>query len=128
MTDSGLTLPPEPEMSLKYAIKEIIRTHIRSQQGGIQRVSKSLDFSVRTLQRRLSENGLNFSHLVEQTRIETALMMLENTNAKIVEIAMETGYKEATHFSRAFKRNTGLTPHQYRFHHQSANLKSKTVS
>jgi len=120
--DSRVIVFPESEISIEYAIKEVVRTHIRAHQGVIKHVAKSLDLSVRSLQRCLAENGLKFSQLIEQTRIETALVMLENTNATIVEIAMEAGYKEATNFSRAFKRNTGLTPQQYRFQYRSSSL------
>lgn len=124
VANSELVLLSESDTSLEYSVKEIIRAH----QSGIKNVAKALDLSVRSLQRRLAENELIFSHLLEQTRIETALMMLENSNVSIIEVAMEVGYKEASHFARAFKRNTGLTPQQYRFQYQTENIKSTASS
>ena len=89
---------------------------MRAQKFNIQRIASAVDLSPRSLQRRLADHGTSFTDLVEQTRIETARQLLEQSNARVIDIAMETGYSEATHFTRAFRRVTGLTPRQYREH------------
>ena len=39
---------------------------------------------------------------------------MKNTDLKIYEIAMQTGYKDVKYFNRIFKKETGITPAQYR--------------
>jgi AraC-like DNA-binding protein len=36
------------------------------------------------------------------------------TNMSVNDIAYELGFKYPQHFTRAFKKNTGYTPHDYR--------------
>jgi len=74
----------------------------------------SIGVSPRALQRRLAENGLTYSRLLEQTRIETARTWLDGSDLKLAEIAAELGYRHSTHFSRAFKRVCGVNPRAYR--------------
>jgi len=107
------------DLTLANSIREIIRTQISSRQLGIEKMARAIGMPLRTMQRRLAENGLIYSKLVEEFRIETASKMLKNSDAQIIEIAMETGYQEHTHFTRAFRRVTGLAPRQYRAFHRS---------
>jgi AraC-like DNA-binding protein len=72
-----------------------------------------LGFSVRSLQRELSTNGLNWSRLLEQIRLARATGLLE-TNIPLAELALELGYTDAANFGRAFRRWTGTTPRSYR--------------
>ena len=118
--DPGLARPPDAKPELEDTLREIIRTHIRAQNCSIRRVADALDLSTRGLQRELARHGTSFSELLESTRIETARHLLEQSNARIIDIAMETGYTEATHFTRAFRRVTGLTPRQYRERYNAA--------
>jgi AraC-like DNA-binding protein len=69
---------------------------------------------VRTLQRHLAENELIFSQLVDETRIEAAVTMLEETDMLISDIAAALGYSEPSHFTRSFRRITGTIPSLYR--------------
>lgn len=102
------------EVDFKTAIKEVILTHIRSHHGNIKDVALSLDMSVRTLQRHLTNSGTTFSQILDQTRVQAATFLLEDMDLRISDIAYELDYSEGVHFSRAFKRVTGVTPSQYR--------------
>lgn len=70
--------------------------------------------SVRTFQRRLSESGLTFRTLLEQTRMEVARALLKGDDCKVIDVAFEVGYEDPTHFSRAFRRSHGLSPTEFR--------------
>ena len=118
--DTGMARPPGAKSELEDTLREIIRTHMRSQNCSIRRVADALDLSTRGLQRDLARHGTSFSQLLESTRIETARHLLEQSNLRIIDIAIETGYAEATHFTRAFRRVTGLTPRQYRERYNAA--------
>jgi len=80
----------------------------------IDEVANQLGLSVRTLQRKLSDNQLNFTGMIDSIRKELALSYLKNTNTKVIYIAQMLGFSEQSAFQRAFKRWTGQTPKQHR--------------
>lgn len=75
-----------------------------------QGIAKALNVSVRSLQRKLKEEGTTFKTLVDETRRDLALQYIKDSTASINEMAYLLGYSEHANFSRAFKRWTGVTP------------------
>jgi AraC-like DNA-binding protein len=82
-------------------------------------VSDQLGFSQRTLQRRLKDQGIEFSSLVEDVRRELALAYVKDAVYSITEVSLLVGYAESGSFTRAFRRWTGQSPQQYRATHPS---------
>ncbi|MFC5695472.1 AraC family transcriptional regulator [Pseudomonas sp. GCM10022186] len=95
-------------------VSQAIAIELRRGRVGVAQVSESLNMSVRTLQRRLSELDLEFGTLVEDVRRALALEYVSNSNDRLTDIALMLGYNEASSFTRAFRRWTGLTPREYR--------------
>ena len=91
-----------------------VMVELRDGRKGIDGTAARLGISIRTLQRRLTRNGLNYRSLVEAVLKTRALMLLESTSLTVTEIAMELGYSEHANFTRAFRRWTGHSPHMYR--------------
>ena len=60
------------------------------------------------------------SDYVRRLRIEFACRELIATNLPLAEIALAAGFCAQSHFSSTFKRQTGLTPAQYRAAHRSS--------
>jgi AraC-like DNA-binding protein len=77
-------------------------------------VARRLGISVRSLRRRLDEEGLSFPKLVEEVHLALAKRLLEHPDRSIYEIAFEMGFSDASAFNRAFRRWSGVTPGQYR--------------
>jgi AraC-like DNA-binding protein len=73
--------------------------------------------SVRTLQRRLGDEGTSFAGLVDEVRHELSRALVRRTDLSLVEVAARVGFAELSTFSRAFKRWTGLAPGAYRSQH-----------
>jgi AraC-like DNA-binding protein len=73
-----------------------------------------LHMSERSLQRRLTDEGLTFDQLLEELRKELALRYLSDRKVAIAQIAYLLGYSEPSAFHRAFKRWTGKTPGEAR--------------
>ncbi len=61
-----------------------------------------------------SELGASISKHVTRARIEYISHLLTDTDMRIQEIAANVGYEDDRHFSRYFKRATGLTPKSFR--------------
>jgi AraC family transcriptional regulator len=51
---------------------------------------------------------------VRRLRIESTCRELATSEAPIVEIALAAGFCDQSHFTRTFKRLTGIAPSQYR--------------
>lgn len=58
--------------------------------------------------------NLSFTNFVNTYRLETAIELLETTNASIVEIALNSGFQSVRSFNDFFKRNLNTTPSEYR--------------
>ncbi|MEL6969186.1 MAG: AraC family transcriptional regulator ligand-binding domain-containing protein [Bacteroidota bacterium] len=80
----------------------------------IEQVAQHLNLSLRTLQRRLQEEGVSYKHLLEEVRKDFALGYLRNPELSVSEIAYLLGYRETSAFSRACKRWLGQSPQQWR--------------
>jgi len=82
--------------------------------SSVERLAQSLGWSVRTLQRRLAAQGLNYSDVLAQVRKTLALNLLENPSLGISQIAYVLGYSEVSTFNHAFRRWVGQPPRDYR--------------
>ncbi|MFF7710838.1 AraC family transcriptional regulator ligand-binding domain-containing protein [Pseudomonas sp. NPDC007930] len=98
-----------------------VQTQIRSQladgEPNLERVCHALELTSWTLQRRLGDDGLTFTQLVDSTRRELAEYYLSQANLPISDLALRLGYSEASAFSRAFRRWYGVSPKQWRGSH-----------
>jgi len=64
------------------------------------------------------ETGMSLTDYIVDRRMEKAKEALAKTNVKISDIALSVGYANFSHFSKQFKRSTGLTPQEYRKKYQ----------
>jgi len=60
------------------------------------------------------ETGKSALEYIQLKTMDIAKEKILNPRATISEIAYELGFKHPTHFTRAFKKNTGVTPLEYR--------------
>ena len=58
--------------------------------------------------------GYSIHEFTLAEKMNQAKLLLENTDKMIYQIAEEVGYKNATHFTAAFKKQLGVTPKQYK--------------
>lgn len=59
------------------------------------------------------ETGTNFTEYLVRFRIHKAKQLLKKTNLLCREIAEKVGYFDYVHFSKIFKKYTGITPKEY---------------
>lgn len=81
-----------------------------SQEG----IAQSLHMSLRSLQRRLSDEGSSYKQVLNDTRRDLALSYIQDPDYSVGEITYLVGFFDASSFSRAFKRWTGQSPSAYR--------------
>ncbi len=84
---------------------------------GIDEAADILGMSSRTLQRRLKDNGVSYKSLIDQMRLKASLNLMQDDSISLTDVALELGYSDSAHFSRAFMRWTGLPPSKYRRSH-----------
>ena len=95
-------------------VKQSIINLVRPQFPTIDQVANHLNISVRTLQRKLSEENLTYKGIIESLRKDFAVGYLKNYDLSIKEIAYLLNYNDASSFIRSFRRVTGKTPLEYR--------------
>lgn len=100
--------------SLVDDVRAFARATLATGDCTIERCAAKLEASVRTIQRRLIEQGRRFSDIVEMERIEAAKRALAETRHSLSDIALNLGYSDQSSFGRAFKRWTSLTPQAFR--------------
>lgn len=57
---------------------------------------------------------LTIGDYVRQLRIRSACQQISESDASFIEIASSVGFCDQSHFTRTFKRYTGMTPGEYR--------------
>ncbi len=98
------------EEPLSYA--DVVRGRLRTATPipSLMELVTELHLTKRTLQRRLDDEGTNFSALLNEIRRERAADLMRRGDLKQDEIAWHLGFKDASAFSRAFKAWTGEAP------------------
>jgi AraC-like DNA-binding protein len=77
-------------------------------------IARALHLSVRSLQRKLAEQGTTFQALLDGTRKELALSYLRDRDYSVSEVTYLLGFSDTSSFSRACKRWTGQLPSEIR--------------
>ncbi len=118
------------QILVKYAEEQLARLHHHQQFSSqvkqamihlinptfpqIEVVAQSLNLSVRSLQRRLSEEATSYKALLNELRAQFAQDYLKNDKLSIKEIAYLLDYRDTSSFVRAFRRWKGQSPLAYR--------------
>ena len=94
-----------------------LASHDLKTRPGMDSIAQNLGMSARSLRRRLSEEGTEWSVLLERARAESAKRLLASQQCSVQEAAYELGFATPAAFARAFKRWTGVSPRAYRAKH-----------
>ncbi|NCF20658.1 MAG: helix-turn-helix domain-containing protein [Haliea sp.] len=81
-------------------------------------VAEALHMSRATLKRKLKTSGSTFQDIKDSFRLRRASNLLRDTEATVDEIAAELSFSDASGFSKAFRRWTGLAPSEWRLAQQ----------
>jgi two-component system response regulator YesN len=105
----------ERDQSIVSRVAGYIQKHYRNHGLKIQDIAGEVHFSASYVSYLFrQEMQKNIWDYVSEIRIEDAKRLLAMTDLKRYEIAYEVGYESPEHFSRMFKRYTGVSPADYR--------------
>lgn len=95
-------------------VRRVIADLLASGECTAERVAELFAVHRVTLHRRLREHETTFESLLDESRRDLALHMLEHTDLPVGDIAAALGYGAAGSFVRAFSRWQGATPGSWR--------------
>ena len=117
---SHLTAQCEQELQRllqRQSMAGLIRLMLGRTKGripGIEQVAAEFSLSSRTLRRRLELEQTSYQQLVADWRHEMAQHYLVATTLPVQQIGYLLGYADPANFGRAFRRQYGLSPQQFR--------------
>lgn len=103
-----------PDMSFNEMIKIILQVTLGFVYPTRENVANTLSMSIRTLQRRLNEEGFNFNEILLEVRKSRASQYLSYQQLTLDQISLLLGYKAKSQFLKAFRSWFGMTPKEYR--------------
>jgi AraC-like DNA-binding protein len=96
--------------TLRFSIEREIEKLLPNGKAQAENVAKALALSVRTMSRRLADEGTTYAEIVDKLRRGLALQYLKDQTMSLSQIAWLLGYEGSTSFNHAFKRWTGRSP------------------
>ncbi len=76
----------------------------------VEKVASNLGMSKRTLARRLAEEGVSYSTILDELRRDLSAQYLKDRSMSLNQISWLLGYSEVTSFNHALKRWSGDSP------------------
>ena len=98
------------EAGLRSLVEDRLISALPSGRVQAEAVAEQLGMSVRSLRRRLAEEGTSFGKVLDRLRNRLALRYLEDEHASLKQIAWLLGYSEPGAFNHAFQRWFGTSP------------------
>jgi len=110
--------PDQDDGPSGYDIVQLLKLMLPSYLDGgvptLAEIAEMAGVSARTLQRKLANIDFVYSDILDAVRFERSSNLLRKSDSKIIDIAFASGYSDPAHFTRAFRRISGVTPRQFR--------------
>ena len=105
-----------PGESAVATVTDYIHRHLH-EQISISRLAEQVYLNEQYLARLFKKSvGLSILEYVTRERLKLARELLLSTGYPINRVADSVGYDNYSYFTRLFKRETGMTPQEYRQH------------
>ena len=99
---------------LPAQVRRILRRQLLSGRASMHHVAAELTMHRRTLDRKLKQHAISFQVLVDEVRYEVARQLLGDTVMPMIAIAHSLQFADASAFTRAFRRWSGMPPTRWR--------------
>ena len=107
-----------PGPNLVDQVRSLLLERLPSGNATLEVVADQLGMGVRTLQRYLEEEGTSFLAILDDARRRLATQLLRSGKQKLLEVALEVGFEDASSLHRAVRRWTGESPGRFRKGHE----------
>ncbi len=104
----------EPPGALAPQVRACVAARLQEGAPSADQIAAQLELSVRTLRRRLDDEGTSFHRVCEELRRDLATRYLRDRRLATEDVAFLLGFSDDRAFRRAFKRWLGQTPAAYR--------------
>lgn len=104
--------------NLELQVRSLIVQTLGMRQHSLGHIAELLGLHPRTLQRRLSSEGLCFKRMVHQVKMDTAGWQVKASNMPLTLLADVLGYADQAAFCKAFRGHYGLSPSNWRKAHR----------
>lgn len=94
--------------------RRVLRMYLLDRRCSAEQVAQFFAVHRRTLNRRLRRQGTGFHRLLDETKFQIARRLMSDTCIPMAQIAAVLNYSEASAFTRAFRRWSGLSPTEWR--------------
>ena len=81
----------------------------------VEQIAQHVGISRRQLERLFHEKtGMSPGAALNQIRMNKAMFLVERTSRPLIEIALDVGFENSSHFGRKFRKSFGMTPMRLR--------------
>jgi len=102
-------------VALLPQVRRYIERNLRDPELRPSRIAEANAISLRTLHAMFANTGESVSDYVRRHRLERSReALLSQPDAAVIDISGQWGYKNASHFARAFKAEYGIAPQELR--------------
>ncbi len=107
-----------PGTDIVFNCRTYITEHY-SEKLTLSEICKKLGYSLPYVSSKFRDTvGMTFSQYLQKERVNRSRALLLCTNLSVEEICSKVGYNNSTFFYRIFKKETGVSPREYRSSHE----------
>jgi AraC-like DNA-binding protein/AmiR/NasT family two-component response regulator len=115
ITKPASNLPDQKENEFLQKVRQAVEEHLEQEDFSVEQLSQFLFMDSSNLYRKVKAlTGLSPVQYIQSLRLRQAKKLLRESDNPITSIALDCGFNSSGYFSRVFKKDTGLTPSQYR--------------
>lgn len=111
---SDASLQAQARRAFHDSIERYVRDHATQSDLSVSAVAARFRISPRTVQTIFAERGTSFTQTVLECRLEAAGRALMRKDASVTQVAFNCGFGDSSYFGRAFRRQYGCTPRDWR--------------
>lgn len=113
LTRLGICLSARPSYTLAQKLNALLASDLAHPWRGTE-VAAQFGMSEATLRRGLAREGTNFTEILRESRLQSALERLQTTEQSLSEIAYNTGFSSHSHFTDVFRKRFDFPPSHLR--------------
>jgi len=115
---SGAAATASPRRSIRRDAITFMMRNLSDPELSVHAVADQIGVSIRQLQRAFLLDGVSPRQFIVNARLDEAVKRIsassDRGSARIIDIALDVGFNDVSHFSRTFRRRFGCSPSQLR--------------